>query len=92
MISIEVQTDCEFFLWWKIFKFDVYLFILIVDIIERWGSLKTRAELHTARQLQKDMAMLKDELNALAARVQAMETNVTSREELDEKIAQLKVS
>lgn len=53
--------------------------------------MKTRAELHTARQLQKDMAMLKDELNTLAARVQAMETNVTSREELDEKIAQLKV-
>lgn len=66
--------------------------IFFLDLVERWGSLKTRAELHTARQLQKDMASLKDELATLSARVQAMETNVTSREELDDKISQVKVN
>lgn len=45
-----------------------------------------------AVQLQKDMVMLRDELLLLAIRVQNMESKVKTREELERKISEVKVS
>lgn len=63
-----------------------------LDVKDSWEDLKTTAELHKAKQLKSDMTALKNELLNWAATIEAMEPTVTSREELEAKIIQIKVN
>jgi hypothetical protein len=55
--------------------------------------LQARAEdLQRVRALQREMAALRDELLDLASRVSAMESELQDRDELENRIRQVKVS
>jgi hypothetical protein len=55
--------------------------------------LQTRAEdLQRVRTLQREMAVLRDELLDLASRVSSLESEVQDRDQLEMRIQQVKVS
>jgi predicted RNase H-like nuclease (RuvC/YqgF family) len=65
----------------------------VAGLVQRWDMLQTRADdLQRVRTLQREMAVLRDELLELSSRVSSLESEVQDREQLETKIQQVKVS
>ncbi|XP_021925824.1 nesprin-2-like isoform X1 [Zootermopsis nevadensis] len=60
-------------------------------LVQRWDMLQARAEdLQRVRALQREMAALRDELLDLASRVTSMESELKDRDQLENRIHQVK--
>ena len=72
---------------------DVMSIVFFTGLVERWDMLQARADdLQRVRSLQREMAALRDELLDLSSRVSSMESDLQDRDQLENRIQQVKVS